>query len=164
VQQRTPTTLQLALPDAAHTHALALAIARVLEPGDIIELSGSMGSGKTTFTAMLAAALGSTDIVRSPTYTVAHVYELPGGASLAHLDAWRHQHELDASEWGDLAPALEATWSCIEWPQALAPWIADRRRWSLELVHAGDGRRLARVTPPTTQQACALVLEHARSC
>ena len=140
--------IQLTLREPEATAQLARIIASQLQPGDIIELTGSMGAGKTTFTGLLAASLGAAEHVRSPTYTIAHVYELSASASLAHIDAWRQLQPLSANEWADLAPALEATYTCVEWPEMIRPWIDDRPRWSIELVHAGGDRRLARVSTP----------------
>lgn len=141
-------TIQLSLRNSGETADLARAMAAVLQPGDIIELIGSMGAGKTTFTGALAATLGATEIVRSPTYTIAHEYELDAGLTLAHVDAWRQVEPLGDAEWADLAPVLDATYACIEWPVMIRTWISDRPRWSVELIHAGDERRLARVSTP----------------
>lgn len=149
--------MQIAVPTEFHLQRIARSLAAGITPGDIVELTGSMGAGKTTFTRYLAAALGCDDVVRSPTYTVAHVYDLADGATLAHIDAWRHEGIIDAAEWGDLAPVLESTVACIEWPDPLEPWIADRPRWRVELVHAGADRRLVRITPPSDRTCTALM-------
>ena len=148
---------QLAVPDEAHMQRVARALAAGITAGDIVELCGSMGAGKTTFTRYLAEALGCSDVVRSPTYTVAHIYELADGATLAHIDAWRHEGIIDAAEWGDLAPVLDATIACIEWPDPLEPWLADRSRWRVELVHAGADRRLVRIAAPSGRTCAAFI-------
>ncbi|MEO6866462.1 MAG: tRNA (adenosine(37)-N6)-threonylcarbamoyltransferase complex ATPase subunit type 1 TsaE, partial [Gaiellales bacterium] len=67
----------LTLTDLDATEQLARVLAPLLRDGDVLELIGEIGAGKTTFTGALARALGSREPARSPTYTVAHRYELP---------------------------------------------------------------------------------------
>ena len=104
---------------------LASRVARVLQAGDVVVLSGEVGSGKTTFVRASALALGVEDRVTSPTYQLARGYQgLKDGRRLVvnHLDLYRLEGiedrdalelddylELDAVtfvEWAD--PALEA--------------------------------------------------------
>lgn len=56
--------------------------------GEIIELVGDLGSGKTTFVRGLAAGTGSTDRVASPTFTISKVYQAPQ-FSIYHFDFYR---------------------------------------------------------------------------
>ncbi len=91
-------------------------MAAVLEPGDVVGVSGEMGAGKTTFVQAACAALGVTDAVTSPTYTVGHRYSSPHGA-VSHLDLYRSSgvtHE----EWADLEPYFESSICFVEWPDA----------------------------------------------
>ena len=46
-----------------------------LKGGEVIELIGDVGAGKTTFTKGLAKSLGITDEIQSPTFTISRVYE-----------------------------------------------------------------------------------------
>lgn len=72
---------------AGQTQALASALGRYLEPGDMIVLTGDLGAGKTCFTQGLAGGLGVTGRVSSPTYTIIHVHE--GRLPLYHFDLYR---------------------------------------------------------------------------
>ncbi len=91
-------------PSTQYTQALAAGFADLLEPGDVVLLSGQLGSGKTTFTRALAKGLGiDQGLVSSPTFVMLNVYPAPANherprPSLAHLDAYRlHSAEdLDA--------------------------------------------------------------------
>lgn len=76
---------------AAATRAFARRLAGRLRVGDVLGLIGDLGSGKTTFVQGLAAGLGigKEARVRSPSFTVANVYE-GGRLPLYHLDFFRH--------------------------------------------------------------------------
>ena len=56
------------------TEALGARLARLLRPGDVVALSGELGTGKTTFVRGAARALGVTQPVSSPTFTIGHRY------------------------------------------------------------------------------------------
>lgn len=62
-----------------------------LSGGEVIELVGDIGAGKTTFTKGLARGLGVSDDVQSPTFTISRIYETPSGIRLAHYDFYRLQ-------------------------------------------------------------------------
>ena len=97
------------------TESVAARMAEVLSPGDVVTVSGELGSGKTTFVRGACRALGVTDIVTSPTYTVGHRYH--GRVPVAHLDLYRFT-AVSPAEWGDLEPYFEGTIAFVEWPEA----------------------------------------------
>jgi tRNA threonylcarbamoyladenosine biosynthesis protein TsaE len=71
---------------------LASRVAQVLGPGDVVVLSGEVGTGKTTFVRAAARSLGVTDRVTSPTYQLARRYEgLKDGRRVVinHMDLYR---------------------------------------------------------------------------
>ena len=145
-----------ALADLDATERLARRLAPLLAEGDVVELVGSIGAGKTAFTGGLARAMGSREPVRSPTYTVAHRYELADGRLLTHLDCYRDQGELDEHAWGDLEPYFDGGIACIEWPAPIRPWLADRRTWRLKLTAITPDARLARLVVPADVDPLAL--------
>ena len=59
-----------------------------LRPGDVVLVSGELGAGKTTFVRGALRALGVTEPVTSPTFTIGHRYE-GGRVPVAHLDLYR---------------------------------------------------------------------------
>lgn len=94
-----------------------------------IELHGSLGAGKTTFTRHLLQALGVTGRIKSPTYAVMEQYPLPGGPAISHFDFYRFEdpQEFEDAGFRDVfgAPGLKIA----EWPekaQGLLP-VADLR-------------------------------------
>ena len=79
--------------------------------GDVVTVSGELGSGKTTFVRGAARALGVREPVSSPTFTIGHRYEAP--VPVAHLDLYRIAG-LDPEEWGDLEPYFDGTIAFVE--------------------------------------------------
>jgi tRNA threonylcarbamoyladenosine biosynthesis protein TsaE len=121
----------------AETQAVAAELARDLRPGDIVTVSGELGSGKTTFVRGAARALGVRQPVTSPTYTIGHRYD--GDVDVSHLDLYRFT-SVSHAEWGDLEPYFEDAVVFVEWPEAAAGTLpAPRARVRLE--HRSETRR-----------------------
>lgn len=74
---------------ADHMKELASKIARLLKGGEVIELVGDVGAGKTTFVKGLASGLSVDDEVQSPSFTISRVYEARDNLQLAHYDFYR---------------------------------------------------------------------------
>ena len=70
------------------THAVAAALAGRRRAGDVIVLAGEMGAGKTAFAQGFGRALGVTEPITSPTFTLVHSYDT-GGPTLHHADLYR---------------------------------------------------------------------------
>jgi tRNA threonylcarbamoyladenosine biosynthesis protein TsaE len=100
---------------AVETEAVAGRLARRLVAGDVVLVSGELGSGKTTFVRGACRALGITGRVTSPTFTVGHRYR--GSVDVSHLDLYRFRG-LSAAEWGDLEPYFDEAVVFVEWPEA----------------------------------------------
>ena len=121
------------------TEAAAAELAARLEPGDVVTVSGELGSGKTTFVRGACVALGVRERVTSPTYTIGHRYHGSGG-DVSHLDLYRFSG-LSAAEWGDLEPYFDDAIAFVEWPEAGAG-VLPPPRYAVRMRHAGDGRRV----------------------
>ena len=119
------------------TEAIAGRLARELVPGDVVTVSGELGSGKTTFVRGACRALGVTAPVTSPTYTIGHRYE--GDPDVSHLDLYRFVG-VSPAEWADLEPYFEDAVVFVEWPEAGASGLPTLRA-SVRLEHAGGNRR-----------------------
>ena len=111
----------LTLATAEDTAALARAIAPLLVPGDVILLHGPIGAGKTHFCRALIqarlAALGQTEDVPSPTFTLVQIYEA-GVVEVWHADLYRLSHADEVVELG-LDDAFDSAICLIEWPDRL---------------------------------------------
>jgi tRNA threonylcarbamoyladenosine biosynthesis protein TsaE len=109
----------LRVDDLTGTHAVAAAIAGVARVGDVIVLAGDMGAGKTAFAQGFGRALGITEPITSPTFTLVHSYPLSHRLTLHHADIYRLERTSDIDdlalpelaafngivlvEWGDVA-------------------------------------------------------------
>ena len=122
---------------AGETETLAADVARGLRPGDLVTVAGELGSGKTTFVRGAARALGVTQPVTSPTFTIGHRYEAP--VPVAHLDLYRIAH-LDPEEWGDLEPYFDGTIAFVEWPEHAGDWLPPART-RVTLEHVDESHR-----------------------
>ena len=83
------------------TEALAARLARRLRAGDVVAVSGELGAGKTTFVRGAARALGVSEPISSPTFTIGHRYDAP--VPVAHLDLYRVV-SLNPEEWVTSSP------------------------------------------------------------
>ena len=92
---------------------MAKMIAPYFELGDVLLLDGDLGTGKTQFVKGFTAALGSSDGVTSPTFTIAQFYNIRSGA-LLHIDTYRLA---DINEFRDtgLADYFSQSIVLIEW-------------------------------------------------
>src|SRR3982751_835374 len=123
------------------TEALAAELAERLVVGDVVTVSGELGSGKTTFVRGACAALGVRERVTSPTYTIGHRYHGEHGA-VSHLDLYRFEG-VSPAEWGDLEPYFEGAIAFVEWPEA-GEGVLPSARFAVRLRHAeGDRRTVA---------------------
>jgi tRNA threonylcarbamoyladenosine biosynthesis protein TsaE len=123
---------------AAETEALGERLASDLKPGDVVLVSGELGAGKTTMIRGAARALGVSEPVTSPTFTIGHRYG--GRVPVAHLDLYRLEG-LEDEDPALLEDYVDAdTVTLIEWPAAAAPEL-DRVRARVEIRHAGGDNR-----------------------
>jgi tRNA threonylcarbamoyladenosine biosynthesis protein TsaE len=131
--------LEAETDSAAETEAVAARLARRLAPGDVVLVSGDLGTGKTTFVRGACRALGVTGHVTSPTFTIGHRYG--GEVDVSHLDLYRFRG-LSPAEWGDLEPYFEGAVVFVEWPEA-GRGALPAARASVRLEHVDlDTRRV----------------------
>lgn len=122
------------------TQALAAALAEVTQPGDVLVLSGEMGTGKTAFTQGFARGLGIVEAVTSPTFTIVREY---GGGRLAlhHLDVYRLDHLHEVAELGLGEMLDEDAVMVVEWGDAVLPVLGDTYLQVRLAFGAGDDTR-----------------------
>jgi tRNA threonylcarbamoyladenosine biosynthesis protein TsaE len=100
------------------TDRIGALVAQRLVPGDVVLLNGDLAAGKTRFVKAVVAALGSTDLVTSPSFALAQFYASDRGPIL-HIDTYRLG---DLAEYRDLALEEYAASSIclIEWGDLVA--------------------------------------------
>ncbi|HEX7609179.1 MAG TPA: tRNA (adenosine(37)-N6)-threonylcarbamoyltransferase complex ATPase subunit type 1 TsaE [Solirubrobacteraceae bacterium] len=121
-------------------------LARMLRDGDVVLVRGELGAGKTTLVRGAARALGVTDPVTSPTFSIGHRY--PGtGVTVSHLDLYRlaglQEEEPELLD-DYLGPGRIAF---VEWPEEQAAELAGARV-RVTLTHRGGDRRRVDVEEP----------------
>jgi tRNA threonylcarbamoyladenosine biosynthesis protein TsaE len=110
--------------------------------GDVVFVSGELGTGKTTFVRGACRALGVAEPVTSPTFTIGHRYRGSTG-EISHLDLYRFQGFSEA-EWGDLEPYFDDAIAFVEWPEAGAHALP-APRYRVTIDHAGGDARILHV-------------------
>ena len=113
-------------------------LGRTLTPGAVVALYGTLGAGKTTFTRGLAAGLGTSMSISSPTFTI--VNEYPGKIPLYHFDMYRldNENELFDIGWYEY---LESGGVCaVEWSEK-APDAFPPDAVIVRLENLGDNKR-----------------------
>jgi len=129
---------------AEETAAVGAQLAARLGAGDVVLISGELGSGKTTFVRGACRALGVEGVVSSPTFAIGQV--LVGRLPVAHLDLYRlgslTGEEALLEDY--LTPERVAF---VEWPEVGEAMIGKVAAW-VRLEHAGEERRRIEVSSP----------------
>ncbi|GEA14086.1 MAG: tRNA threonylcarbamoyladenosine biosynthesis protein TsaE [Moorella sp. (in: firmicutes)] len=111
------TTVQIWLKNAEATGELGRILGRLLNPGDVIILTGELGAGKTTLAQGLAQGLGVTGKVTSPTFTL--IQEHQGRLPFYHIDVYRLEDPGAALELGLEEYLYGQGVTVIEWGERL---------------------------------------------
>ncbi|MFS0736391.1 tRNA (adenosine(37)-N6)-threonylcarbamoyltransferase complex ATPase subunit type 1 TsaE [Sphingomonas sp. 1P06PA] len=134
------------LANEGATLAFGAGLARVLQPGDVVALSGDLGAGKTTLARGLLAALGHDGEIASPTFPIVIPYD-DLAVPVWHVDLYRLDRADAIDELG-LDDALADGALIIEWPGRMGDrlWPHALRLW---LAPDGGGRCLTAQVPPS---------------
>ncbi len=133
--------MTLETQSAEDTRRLGERLSNLLEPGDIVLLTGDLGAGKTTLVQGVARGLEIHEQVTSPTFVIVREYR--GILPLYHVDAYRLE---SASELSDLG--YEQFWHLdgpvlIEWGEKVAGYFEpDFLQVNLRLGELDDSRRV----------------------
>ena len=136
--------ISISCPTEGDTRAFAGRLASSLRPGDVVLLAGGLGSGKTLFTAGLAAGLGVEEQVVSPSFVLVRQYD-SGFMPVVHVDVYRlgSLNEFDDLDVFELA---EDGVLVIEWGDAVEPAMPeDHLRIDFEVED--DETRILRLVP-----------------
>jgi len=146
--------VSLVAPSLDATHAVAGALASVSRAGDVFVLAGEMGAGKTAFAQGFGRALGVTEPITSPTFTLVHTYDTPRGP-LHHADIYRLEQ---LAEVADLALSELAEFNgivLVEWGDVVSAALGEHLEVRLDIVdddEVAEEPDDAIETPPTSRQ------------
>lgn len=107
----------------------------------IFVLSGSMGSGKTTFIQAVCRRLKVVDVVNSPTFSIVNEYLTSDGASVFHFDLYRIRKADELLDIGYEDYFYSGDYCFIEWPELAADLIPDESVYiTIEVEEPGNDR------------------------
>lgn len=129
----------------------ASAIGSHLTGGEVLELTGDVGSGKTTFTKGLAEGLGVDDDVQSPSFTISRFYKGRDNLELHHYDFYRlpdpgiMKYDLEESTKDKKAVTV------IEWAETVVNILPEKRTIIHFSYGAGDTERTITIDQATKE-------------
>ncbi|MDB4019109.1 tRNA (adenosine(37)-N6)-threonylcarbamoyltransferase complex ATPase subunit type 1 TsaE [Planktomarina temperata] len=143
------------------TAEIAVSLAELLGPGDVVLLQGGLAAGKTYFTRHLVQALGTQDDISSPTYTIANIYQTKG-CDVLHVDAYRLSGAQEFYNLG-LEEEIETAISIIEWGGRIEEAFDAYLRITLSAVPEQDGARVLEIAA-MGQRAHRLLTQFQQRC
>jgi tRNA threonylcarbamoyladenosine biosynthesis protein TsaE len=128
---------------AEEMRALGAELGVLLQPGDLVVLTGPLGAGKTTLVQGIGEGLKVRGPITSPTFVIARVHPpLSGGPALVHVDAYRLHGTLEVDDL-DLDASLADSVTVVEWGEGLVEGLTEDR---LEvLIEHADSARIVRL-------------------
>ena len=147
--------IEIKTQSVQETMDMGFKLGTLLESGDIVCLSGNLGTGKTAFTNGIAAALGISGYITSPTFTIFNEYK--GNLPLYHFDAYRiadpeEMFEIGFEEYIDSNGVV-----IIEWPERINDILPDSFIWveiKKDLSKGTDTRNIFITFKGERYQAC----------
>lgn len=150
--------MTLVIASSLAMQRLGQVIGRSLKGGEVIELVGDIGAGKTTLTKGIAEGLDIAEPVQSPTFTISRVYQSPRGLTLAHYDFYR------LGEAGIMAEEIREvtmqpqTVTVVEWAGAVEQVLpADRLTARILAIDEQSRRVTLSAGGPTSQALLAAI-------
>lgn len=136
-------TLDFTSTSVAQTERLGIRLGELLEPRDVICLSGELGAGKTTLARGIGRGWGTALRVTSPTFVLINEYPRPhDGAVLYHIDCYRLERPEDIMTVG-LEDILDGDGAVmIEWPEHIVELLPPDRLWITLAYDSVTKRRL----------------------
>ena len=105
----------------------------------VFAFDGKMGAGKTTFIKHLCEAMGSEDVVNSPTFAIVNVYEVASGEEVYHFDCYRIKDIREAMDFGAEEYLYSGNYCFIEWAEMIEPLLPEDTVWvKIEVEENGE--------------------------
>jgi tRNA threonylcarbamoyladenosine biosynthesis protein TsaE len=143
-------SVALDLATRRDSRRLAAALAQALAPGDLLSLSGDLGTGKTFLVRALARALGVSGAVTSPTFTLVREYVTARGDSLLHADLYRlrgdpHTFASEVSRLGLRERRVAGAIVVVEWGEDVLTLLGGDAAFEVRLAAVGPHARAATI-------------------
>ncbi len=123
---------------------LGVRLGELLQPNDMVCLSGELGSGKTVLARGVGRGWGTAIRVTSPTFIVVNQYpRMHDDRILYHIDCYRLETEADVISAGLEDVLLDEGAFMIEWPEHIEEYLPADRLW-IEMSHVNETRRKLR--------------------
>ena len=120
------------------TERIGYALGKELRKGDVVSLRGSLGAGKTVLAKGIARALGITESIVSPTFTLVQEYD--GAMKLYHLDLYRLSGEDEFESMGGEEFLYPDGVTLVEWSEKIGSMLPDTTIY-IEIAIQDDGSR-----------------------
>ena len=105
----------------------------------VFAFDGKMGAGKTTFIKHLCEAMGTEDVVNSPTFAIVNVYEVANGEEVYHFDCYRIKDIREAMDFGAEEYLYSGNYCFIEWAEMIEPLLPEDTVWvKIEVEENGE--------------------------
>jgi tRNA threonylcarbamoyladenosine biosynthesis protein TsaE len=109
--------MQIIIKDKKHLAPAAQKFLKYFGNRRIFAFYGAMGAGKTTIIKAICKALGATDIVSSPTFTLVNEYRTAKGETLYHIDFYRIKSQEEVFDFGIEEYLTGECYCFMEWPE-----------------------------------------------
>ena len=107
----------------------------------VFAFDGKMGVGKTTFIKCLCEAMGTEDVVNSPTFAIVNVYEVEAKGEVYHFDCYRIKDLREAMDMGTEEYLYSGNYCFIEWAEMIEPLLPEDTVWvKIEVMENGERR------------------------
>ncbi len=156
-----PNTVECFSRSADQTRRFGMRLGGLLRPGDLVGLSGDLGSGKTTLISGVVKGWGSPDPVTSPTFVLVNEYYRFDGSVLFHMDTYRLTDLWEAEEL-DFERMLQKGPLLIEWADRIAD-ILPKDYLQIRMKYIADGVR-SFTLKPYGKRYTAMIKEFRRLC
>ena len=117
--------MKLRSPGVIETRAIGERLGSLMVPGDVVVLSGDLGSGKTALAQGIGRGLGVDEAVVSPSFVI--VREYAGRIPMVHVDVYRLDHVQELHDLGFEEVVDDTRVTVIEWGDRVAPLLPDSR-------------------------------------
>jgi tRNA threonylcarbamoyladenosine biosynthesis protein TsaE len=115
--------MKIIIKDKSHIHQAAAKFLKLAAKGRIFAFYGQMGAGKTTIIKAICTALGATDTVTSPTFTLVNEYKTTSGRSIYHIDFYRIKKAEEVFDFGIEEYFDSDSFCFLEWPELIENFL-----------------------------------------